>query len=97
MVVKFVIRIITKLKWKGAHDRWDLFENLKIARDQDGHFEEHLNKYDVLFLDITTFISISENVSEIVNDIQSDVIAELKEAFPECIREDTKSLFRALV
>lgn len=92
----FAAKMLVAYYSKGADSR-ELFENLKIAKDKKGHFEDNLNKYDVLFLDIATFISVAENVSETVNNIQSDIIDELKEAFPECVREDTKSLFKALV
>lgn len=56
---------------------------------------EHLNQYHVLFLDIASFISITEDIGETVAQLQADVIEELQKAFPGCIRENVKSLFKA--
>ncbi|EOS70847.1 hypothetical protein C818_01445 [Lachnospiraceae bacterium MD308] len=74
-----------------------LFEDLKIARDKNGSFHEYLNQYDVLFLDISSFISTAEVIEETVNDIQKDVIEELKETFPGCIKDDVRALSKALL
>lgn len=92
----FSAKMLTAYYSKGADAR-GLFENLKIVKDKKGGFEEHLNQCDVLSLDITSFISVAEDIGETVNDIQRDVIDELREAFPGCVREDTKSLFKALL
>jgi 7-cyano-7-deazaguanine synthase in queuosine biosynthesis len=74
-----------------------LFENLKIVDDDNGEFKEHLNQYDVLFLDITSFISTSENVDELVGEMQEEVIEELRESFPDCVKENVKALSKALL
>lgn len=92
----FAAKMLAAYYSKGADAR-ELFENLKIVKDKNGHFEDYLNKYDVLYLDISMSISVAENVSETVNEIQCEIIDELKEAFPECIKEGTKSLLKALV
>ncbi len=92
----FAAKMLVAYYSKGAKSG-ALFENLKIAKDGTSHFEEHLNQHDVLFLDIATFISLAENINETVEDIQRDVIEEMKEAFPGCIRENTRSLFKAML
>lgn len=46
-------------------DSRELFDDLKIAHDSA--FEQHLNKYDVIYLDITWFISIVKDVKNILN------------------------------
>lgn len=89
----FAVQMLAAYYSRGASSR-DLFSNLKIAGDQD--FDKHLNKYDVLLLDIAWFLSGSEQVNEIVTDIQSEIIDELEDAFPDCIKPQTKSLSRAL-
>lgn len=73
-----------------------------IRRDKpndwkSARFEEHLNKHDVLFIDVASFISTVDNIKNTVSDIQADVIAELTEAYPECVRSNTKSLLKALM
>jgi hypothetical protein len=57
-----------------------LFEDLEIASDSS--FEEHLNKYDVIYLDMTLFISITKDIKNILTELQEKVIAELYVAYP---------------
>ncbi|MDO4337229.1 MAG: AAA family ATPase [Eubacteriales bacterium] len=89
----FAANMVTAYYSKGA-DAGALFKNLKIAKS--GDFETHLNKYEVLSLDITWFISNASNVKDTVSDIQKYVIEELKEAYPDCIRPETKTIPMAL-
>lgn len=68
-------------------DSRELFADLEISDDPS--FEKHLNQYDVIYLDITLFISSVQNVREVVPSLQSKVIAEIREAFPSAKREVT--------
>ena len=52
---------------KGA-DSDSLFQNLEIS-GMDG-YKENLNQYDVLFLDVAWFISISINIQNTVSEMQ---------------------------
>lgn len=92
----FAAKMLAAYYSKGA-DSSELFENLEITRIDGGEFTEHLNQYNVLFLDITSFISVADDISNTVDELQRDVIDELRDAFPDCIRKDTKSLFKALL
>lgn len=99
----FAAKMLVAYYSKGADSRM-LFENLKIAElarnSENGEnilFEENLNRHDVLFLDITSFISMTEDIRETVQNLQEDVIEELRETFPDCIRDGTRSLFKALM
>jgi hypothetical protein len=58
-----------------------LFEDLEIASDPS--FETHLNKYDVIYLDMTMFISDSESIRNVVKDLQKQVIEELSVAYTQ--------------
>lgn len=71
----------------------ELFEDLEIAGHPD--FHKYLNKYDVIYLDITWFISASENIQNTVKYLQKEVIAELTDTFPD-IKTDSSSLPAAL-
>lgn len=62
-------------------DSHDLFRNLNIA-GKNG-YEEHLNQYDVLYLDMTWFISNSKNIGDTVKNLQSAVIKEIKSIYTE--------------
>ncbi len=67
-------------------DSHALFEGLEISKKES--FEKHLNKYDVIYLDITWFISRSRTREvDIIKDMQMAVIRELGEAFPDCVGE----------
>lgn len=49
---------------------------------QNPSFERHLNCYDVIYLDITWFISICEKGRNLVEYIQEQVIEELRSIYP---------------
>ena len=57
-----------------------LFEDLQIASNLT--FEEHLNKYPVIYLDMTKFITRFRNDS-IVNHIQEELKKDVQKAYPQ--------------
>lgn len=61
-------------------DSRSLFEDLEISRDPS--FEKYLNKYDVIYLDITWFLSICEKDRNLVEYIQEQVIEDLTKTYP---------------
>jgi hypothetical protein len=74
-----------------------LFEDLEIADDPS--FETYLNKYDVIYLDMTWFISITNDIKNIVVNLQEKVVEELsaayssvdtKQTLPEALAEINK-------
>lgn len=66
-----------------------LFGNFAIAKDSS--FKEHLNKYNVINIDITNFVSEYRGDKNIVKYIQEDIKEDLIEEFPEVnIPEHTK-------
>jgi hypothetical protein len=67
-------------------DSRSLFVDLEIAKDSS--FEEHLNQYDVIYLDMTLFISTSRDVREVVETVQRAVIRELEEEYPQIKTSD---------
>ncbi len=74
-----------------------IFEDLEIA--QSSKFKEHLNKYDVIAIDIQNMVImgiLEENIS-VLKYLQKIIIDELKQEYPDCIKEDTKSLAQALL
>ena len=76
-------------------DSRSLFADLEIASDQS--FEEHLNKYPVIYLDITDFITRNDiSTTEIVTTLQSEVKAEIYAAFPETIVDPKDDLMAVL-
>jgi len=76
-------------------DSQDLFTDLEIAEKPS--FAEHLNRYDVIYIDITWFISRSKTrKTHILSDMQIAVIDELKERFPAFVKENEVYLPDAL-
>ncbi len=60
-------------------DSAGLFDDLKIAEDKG--YREHLNRYDVIYLDMTEAIG-GASVEEVVPYIQRNVVRELTEQYP---------------
>ncbi|MCD7862148.1 MAG: ATP-binding protein [Lachnospiraceae bacterium] len=75
-------------------DSRKLFLDLKIAGMPS--FEEHLNRYNVIYLDITWFISTTVCIKNVVSDLQRNVIQELKSAFPRAADSEECSLPRMM-
>ena len=75
-------------------DSRELFVGLKA--EQDKTFETYLNKYSVLYLDVTSFTARPEFRTNIVRVIQEKIIAELKDAFPDVKYEDKSDLMDTL-
>ena len=62
-------------------DSRSLFAGLEIERDAS--FEKHLNKYPVIYLDMTSFITRFKSDDGIVGHIDREVRAEIQTAFPD--------------
>lgn len=69
-----------------------LFDNLKIA--QATGYEEYINQYNVLFIDISEFIINAVSKSDIIKNIQTNICNELHRKFFETVEYNT--LFDAL-
>ncbi len=75
-------------------DSRDLFAGLEIASDPT--FEEHLNKYPVLYLDMTSFMTKDRN-KDIVSQIDSAIRKDLSEAYPDVPMEEDDRLIDYLL
>jgi hypothetical protein len=77
-------------------DSRSLFADLEIAKDPS--FEQHLNKYPVIYLDITDFTT-RENLKavDIVSVLQEKVMTEVLSAYPDVQREVDDDLMDVLV
>ena len=74
-------------------DSRELFSDLDIAKDAS--FEIHLNKYNVIYLDITWFISTVGDVKNTVHYMQEQVVQELCSIYN--VAEEEHSLPMVLV
>ena len=75
-------------------DSRELFVGLKAEKDKS--FETYLNKYSVLYLDVTSFTARPELRTNIVRNIQNEMCSELKKSFPGVDYSDTTYLMGVL-
>ena len=78
---------------KGC-DSEEMFSGLDISRESD--FKIHLNKYDVIQLDIQWFMANCDNVDNIVAFITKSVQDELREIYPDIFPDGEISLSECL-
>ena len=58
-----------------------MFENLKISHDFS--YKEHLNKYNVIYLNMQDFLSQSDSMKEMINDINKCISNDIVGIYPE--------------
>ena len=75
-------------------DSRELFVGLKA--EQDKSFETFLNRFNVLYLDVTSFTARPELRNNIVRNIQDKMIKELKNAFPDVDYDENSDLMDVL-
>ena len=75
-------------------DSRSLFEDLEIAKDP--HFEEHLNKYPVIYLDLSDFVTEIKDGS-IINKMQDAIISDIHREYPDVPIEADDSLMTFLI
>ncbi|MCD7935521.1 MAG: ATP-binding protein [Tannerellaceae bacterium] len=76
-------------------DSEELFQDLEISTKES--FRKYLNQFNVIYIDMTWFLSTVKELKLLVDSMQSCIIEELKEAFPGAVRETESSLPQALV
>ena len=64
-----------------------LFEGMAISKDPS--FEKYLNRYHVIYLDITLFISMADDIKNAVKDMERAVVEELQQIFPDVKKDRT--------
>lgn len=75
-------------------DSHELFRGLEIAQDKE--YRTHLNQHHVIYLNIQQFIRKVEKPEELSRCVERKVLEELREEFPDGVREDETSLSDAL-
>lgn len=85
--------MLTAYYGKGC-DTEKMFEVLAIGRSSD--FKVHLNKYDVIHLDIQWCMGAAGKAERVVSYITENTISELREYYPDELRGAVNSLPEAL-
>ncbi|MCD7864682.1 MAG: ATP-binding protein [Clostridiales bacterium] len=76
-------------------DSGELFDGLEISHRHS--YKKYLNAFDVIYLDITWFISVTDDICDVLSVIQRSVIEELREAFPDYVKADETILANAIL
>ena len=76
-------------------DSRSLFAGLEI--EKDASFEKHLNKYPVIYIDMTDFITRFRNDDNIVSHIDREVRNEIQALFPDIPGEEGDDLMALLL
>ena len=79
------VKMLNAYYSKGC-DSKGLFSDLKIASSPD--FEKHLNQHDVIYLDMTEFADNKDNGNKYLENLNTDVVSELKDTYPEYFKKD---------
>lgn len=74
---------------KGAESE-QMFTGLEISKDSD--FKKHLNKYDVIHIDVQWFLANCKDVNNVVQFITDAVLDELREIYPSILPENVSFL-----
>ena len=75
-------------------DSEEMFLPFEIGQTQD--FRKHLNKYDVIHLDIQWCCMDAGEPEKTVEYINANIIAELKEIYPDIISDQINTAYGAL-
>ena len=78
---------------KGT-DSEQMLSGLRISKDAD--FKKHLNKYDVIHIDIQWFLSNVQDADSVVDYITASVLEELVKMYPEQLLDENLTLSDAL-
>lgn len=77
-----------------GYDSRELFFGLEIEKDET--FSLYLNKFHVIYLDITSFLSVCENKDNTVDYMKQEIIHDLQDSFPSasCEKDVLSELLR---
>lgn len=86
-------------------DSRTLFDGLRISQPdkvvngkiEDKQFEKHLNKYPVIYLDITDFTTRFKEGSSIVSHIQAEIKEDILRTYPNITSNETDDLMAILI
>lgn len=78
---------------KGT-DSEQVFSGLRISKDAD--FKKHLNKYDVIHIDIQWFLANCDDADKVVSFITKSVLDELRGIYPDALPQEVVTLPDAL-
>jgi len=78
----------------AGKDASSLFENLNIAKHPS--YEKHLNKYNVLMINMQEFLSQTKSVVAMLDKLQMTITKELQKANPEITYDDIRDFIQVM-
>lgn len=76
-------------------DSRDLFSRFTISREPS--FEQHLNKYPAIYLDITDFITKYAGKDDFLERMQAAIIKDVRKAYPDAETDEDSDLMDVLL
>ena len=89
----YAANMLTAYYSRGC-DSEAMFAGLEISKSAD--FKKHLNKYDVIHIDVQCFLANCADAAHVVAYITSSILAELREIYPSVLPENAATLPNAL-
>ena len=69
--------------YEQGQDSAELFDGLAVSQSET--YREHLNQYDVLKINMQDFLGVTGSMDEMLQLLQSRIIADLKRTYPDCV------------
>ncbi|MGN0594341.1 MAG: AAA family ATPase [Hominimerdicola sp.] len=85
--------MLTAYYSRGCDSR-ELFSNLKISKSES--YEKHMNKYNVIHINMVDFLSDKPNMDEMISEIQKSILFDLTDEFSDVRFYDSTKLVRSL-
>lgn len=85
--------MLTAYYSRGCDSR-EMFSDLKIAKSAD--FEKHLNKYNVIHINMVNFLSESKDMNELIDFVSEDITEEILTEFSDVKFPKRQTLMRLL-
>lgn len=85
--------MLTAYYSRGCGSR-EMFSDLKIAKSAD--FEKHLNKYNVIHINMVNFLSESKDMNELIDFVSEDITEEILTEFSDVKFPKRQTLMRLL-
>lgn len=85
--------MLTAYYSRGCDSR-EMFSDLKIAKSAD--FEKHLNKYNVIHINMVNFLSESKDMNELIDFVSEDITEEILTEFSDVKFPKRQTLVRLL-
>ena len=81
--------------YSAGTDSHGLFRDLKISRDPS--YEQHINRYDVIRINIQEFVSMASSVEDFLSLLSKYMVADLTEAYEVTVKfHDRDNLIQTL-